>query len=291
MEDVQLTINEALYVLLIGCFFVFLTSFFAWKKGFYNIPKQKKELHTLSLFVVLKAFAIFIALSAFIVPTLSLGLLYLYSGSFNVSPQMLIAVSSIAIVTTFLALSLFQYFQTKQDKELIFGRHFGLTLSFHKSVNDILVGVLCWFLSFPIVMVAGKLIYFILYFLGHEVVPDQVAVKQVKMALSSPFLFTFMAINVIFFVPILEEFLFRGCLQTWMRGKIGVSKAICFTSIIFAAFHFSIVQGLGNFELLASLFVLSLFLGFIYEKQQSLLASISLHAFFNAVTVSMILFT
>ena len=60
-------------------------------------------------------------------------------------------------------------------------------------------------------------------------------------------------------------------------------------SLIFAAFHFSTSQGLNNIELLVSLFVLSCFLGFLYERQESLLASMALHATFNAISILAIL--
>lgn len=284
MEEV-LTFEEALSVLITGSILLLITSFFAWKKGFYKIEKIPDE-QPLPLKIVLKAFAIFIVLSAFLVPSTFAFGLYLYNGNLNLSPKMIVIVSSVAIITTFLALVSFQYLQTPKNRELIFGRYFGISV--RKSVKDILIGVLTWGLSFPAVMVFGKIVYLILFSFGIHVVPNQVAVSQVKAVLSSPLLFTLIATNIIVFVPILEEFLFRGCLQTWMRGKMGLSKAIILTSLIFASFHFSMLQGLGNIELLVSLFVLSCFLGFIYEKQHSLLASISLHAFFNAVTVLMI---
>jgi membrane protease YdiL (CAAX protease family) len=67
------------------------------------------------------------------------------------------------------------------------------------------------------------------------------------------------------------------------------SLAIVFSSICFSAFHFSFSQGIGNISLLFSLFVFALFLGFIYERQGSLFASISLHMTLNIVSVARIL--
>ncbi|MBI3211827.1 MAG: CPBP family intramembrane metalloprotease [Simkania negevensis] len=51
-------------------------------------------------------------------------------------------------------------------------------------------------------------------------------------------------------------------------------------------FHLSSSQGVGNI----SLFIFALYLGFLYEKQCSLFASIALHMTFNSISVIRILF-
>ena len=67
-------------------------------------------------------------------------------------------------------------------------------------------------------------------------------------------------------------------------------KAIVFSALCFALFHYAPSQGMGNISLLATLFLFALFLGFIYERQASLFASIGLHMTFNAVSTFRILF-
>jgi len=296
MEETAITFSEALQVMFTGLFLSFFTSFFAWKKGFYRLSEGSedstdKTTPKLPLFAVLIPFAIFLALSILIVPLIFVVGLSLYERSVAISPQTVVLMSSVSIVINFIALLIFYFCLNQNNRNLIKGEYFGPTTSFRKTLSDISIGVLTWFISFPVVMVAGKVVYMILYSFGFEVTPNQVAVSQVQISLESPYLFSFIALDVALLVPFVEEFLFRGCLQTWMRGKIGVNKAILLTSIVFSSFHFSTSQGLGNIELLVSLMILSCFLGFIYEKQRSLLASISLHAFFNAVTVIMILFS
>jgi uncharacterized protein len=64
--------------------------------------------------------------------------------------------------------------------------------------------------------------------------------------------------------------------------------SILLASLIFAFFHFSYSQGIDNIEVITSLFVFSCFLGFVYERQQSLWASVGLHALFNAISVVLI---
>ena len=91
--------------------------------------------------------------------------------------------------------------------------------------------------------------------------------------------------------PLLEEFLFRGLFQTWIKKHLGVKAAILIASLCFALFHVSVAHGVGNLSLVPSLFVFSCFLGFIYERQKSLFASIVLHTTFNLVSTLRIIFT
>ena len=57
----------------------------------------------------------------------------------------------------------------------------------------------------------------------------------------------------------------------------------------FALFHFSSLQGVGNVSLILTLLVFGGFLGFIYERQSSLFASIGLHMTFNVASTLRIL--
>jgi membrane protease YdiL (CAAX protease family) len=70
---------------------------------------------------------------------------------------------------------------------------------------------------------------------------------------------------------------------------LGTKAAILLTSLAFALFHYSGSQEIGNVSLIASLFTFALFLGFIYEKQSSLFASIGLHMTFNLASALRIL--
>ncbi len=114
---------------------------------------------------------------------------------------------------------------------------------------------------------------------------DQVAVLYLKIAMQSPALLVSMLISILVVAPILEEFLFRGLLQTYLKNYLGKKGAIFVAALLFGLFHFNSAQGVGNISIILSLFSFGCFLGFIYERQGSLLASISLHATFNAVNV------
>lgn len=99
-------------------------------------------------------------------------------------------------------------------------------------------------------------------------------------------------------VPVFEELLFRGLFQTTIRSYLEKSKienrklkirafgpawlAIAITSIIFATIH-------SNADHWPALFVLSVCMGYAYEKSGSLLRSIFIHCLFNASSVISVL--
>ena len=118
---------------------------------------------------------------------------------------------------------------------------------------------------------------------------DQVAVNQLKTTLNNPALLGATIAAIVLVAPFIEEVLFRGFLQTWLRRFLKPRFAIPIVSFIFASFHFSVLQGLTNITLILSLFVLSCFLGLLYEKQKTLWSPIVLHMLFNGINVSMIL--
>ncbi len=152
-----------------------------------------------------------------------------------------------------------------------------------------LMGAMTWLIAYPWVMVIGQFMTLVLSLFGYDSHHDQVAVEQVKEALSDPLLLTVTVIVVVGIVPFIEELLFRGFLQTWLKFFLGRYQAIAVTSLIFASFHFSTSQGIENIEFLLALFVLSCYLGFIRERQNSLWASIGLHSTFNLITITFLI--
>lgn len=157
-------------------------------------------------------------------------------------------------------------------------------------IVDWIVGALTWILGFPVVAVIGQLCDILLYLFFGMQTYEQVAVRYLKMTLGSPPLLAIALFTILLAAPVIEEFLFRGMLQTWIKNKIGTKAAILITSLFFALFHLSASQGFGNISLALSLFCFACFLGFIYEKKASLFASIGLHMAFNAISTIRILF-
>lgn len=88
--------------------------------------------------------------------------------------------------------------------------------------------------------------------------------------------------------PIIEEIIFRGFLQTALRQS-GLIRArwgaIAVAGLLFTVIHFS-----GNsWHSLPALFVLSLGLGYAYERTGSLWPPIFIHAAFNTINIVFVL--
>jgi len=86
-------------------------------------------------------------------------------------------------------------------------------------------------------------------------------------------------------MPVLEEMLFRGLFQTMIRSLLSTAQwrqsawlSIAISSCLFAAVH-------ANAGHLPALFVLSLCMGYAYEKSGSLLRPIFIHSLFNATSI------
>ena len=89
-------------------------------------------------------------------------------------------------------------------------------------------------------------------------------------------------IAAVIVAPVFEEMLFRGLFQSMARSyfetRYGAWKAILVSSVLFAMVH----ANAGHWP---SLFVLSLCIGYSYEKSGSLFRPIFIHATFNAISV------
>jgi uncharacterized protein len=86
-------------------------------------------------------------------------------------------------------------------------------------------------------------------------------------------------------MPILEEWVFRGWLQSWMleqgwgaRRRVGVSNANLLTSALFSAAHFFYHAPLWALSVL----IPSLVFGYFRERHDSVLPAILLHIAYNA---------
>ena len=86
-------------------------------------------------------------------------------------------------------------------------------------------------------------------------------------------------VTTIFVVPVFEEIIFRGLFQTIIRSYLSKPwRSIAISSVIFAMFH-------ENPAHWPALFVLSMCMGYSYEKSGSLFRPIFIHCIFNATSV------
>lgn len=90
---------------------------------------------------------------------------------------------------------------------------------------------------------------------------------------------------VIIVYPLLEEIVFRGALQGWLRrfywmrsGFAGITTANFITSVVFTAFH--LLSQSPGWAL--AVFIPSLVFGWARDRYGHLTASMLLHSFYNA---------
>ncbi len=92
-------------------------------------------------------------------------------------------------------------------------------------------------------------------------------------------------VAAVLIAPIIEELLFRGLLQSTLRSLgYGPWLSIAIGSVFFILFHAAPSHW-------PALFVLSMSLGYSYERSGSLLRPIFIHAIFNATSVVVTLLT
>lgn len=144
---------------------------------------------------------------------------------------------------------------------------------------------LCCFLFPSITLFAFLLNHLILFIFKIKTIPDQIAVKNLKEFQELSFAFWLYFATIVILAPIIEEILFRGMLQNFLKKYFGGKGGILISSLCFAFFHYSYHQKISNITIIGSLFILSVFLGFFYEKRKTMLSVISLHSFFNIFSI------
>jgi membrane protease YdiL (CAAX protease family) len=136
--------------------------------------------------------------------------------------------------------------------------------------------LLWWPLAQATALAGGVLIGM---FTGED--PSDVAHRTLEMLLDSPrdvwFVVTLVSVTVV--APLVEEVLYRGILQnTFRRLGYGPWSAVLITSGVFAVMHASVAEP----HAVVSLMVLSLGLGWAYERTGRLGAPVVMHMLFNA---------
>ena len=257
---------------------------------FYLPPSLEKRSNPVSLKTILVVFGIYLVMTAFIAPVLLNIVRSFYSDSIT-EASLLSIFSWIQLLILGTIFLLFYLYSRSQSPTLFKKIWKDRSIPHPKPIaTDFFMGVMTWIIGFPLVIVVGQLADMILYFFFGFQNYEQVAVRYLKTTIGSPFTLSAALFTILIAAPIIEEFLFRGCLQTFFKRYMMPKKAIVLSALCFALFHFARSQGIGNISLVSSLFIFALFLGFIYERQASLFASIGLHMTFNAVSTLRILF-
>lgn len=285
-------LSEHLQLLGGGIFVALITSWIAYRMGFYRFPQPRiSEGGSISLWEMLSAFFVFFIVVVLLVP-ISASLWEWWKigdahGAFHLDAVGQGWLNVLAICLTAVSLGVLLWILPKHVRLAVWGP--AAFISPARAAYAFLFGAAAWLVSYPLVTVVSQLTATIVMILFHSTHHEQVAVHHLKMVTAYPELLWIISILLIVLVPMVEELLFRGFLQTWLKQWVGRSFAILLTAFIFALFHFSDSQGFDNIELLSSLFLLACFLGYVYERQQSLWASIGLHSTFNAISIAAII--
>ena len=282
--------TESLYYILFFGILSALILVIAKANGFFRFPHERRT----DLALTGRALCIFFGIYLFSTLLLATVLLFfarkIYGSQHPTIPLPLEVFSFIQITTLAVIFLLFFLYARAYDFPLI-KRIWKAPVKNAVSIPfDVGMGMLTWIIAFPLVATIGECMDLLVNLLFGIQNYEQVAVRYLKRSISSLPSMIIPLVTILLAAPIIEEFLFRGCLQTYFKRKMGIKSAIALSSLCFALFHFAPSQSVGNLSLLVSLFTFSLFLGFIYERQASLFASISLHITFNTLSTIRIIF-
>ncbi len=160
----------------------------------------------------------------------------------------------------------------------------GLGLNYKTIVKDFFAAALNFITIWPFVIS----IISIIIFLGTEFFGDDFKMQQneglaIILEHNVLWLRLLMIGFAVLIVPVFEELLFRGLIQN-LFSSFNISRwlAILITSILFSALHPPM-----HFP---ALLVLSMCIGYPYEKSGSLLRPIFIHAIFNAASITAALY-
>jgi membrane protease YdiL (CAAX protease family) len=163
-----------------------------------------------------------------------------------------------------------------KQKEEIIGK-----VSLEPIKRGIQWGIACMIIPYLLLFT----IHLVLFFVKHTPPEEQAAFTMVRVSTSSWWLFILVFLSINLVTPILEELIFRGILQNLFSKSFTPFISIVLTSTLFALTHYANEQGASNIAYIISIFSLSYFLGVLYEREKSLLASIVMHSTFNTISI------
>lgn len=272
-------------------FFIFLMvslaiSWVAYIKKYYDLPFRNFDGSFVTLKDVLVLFLIFFAMYMMLGQEI-MKILFRFPALAS-NPFVLLSIMQLIVFSlTVICFFVYGLFQDHEAMSKVFKDY---DFPGKKPVlNDAFLGFVSWFIAIPVVITLSQLSEVITSLFFGRPEAGQIAVESLKKAVDHPFAFITVLISILIFAPFLEEYLFRGILQSWLRRKIGPIAAIFVAAFAFALMHFAPEQGWTNIPLIVSLFAFGCYLGFVYEKTRSLFAPIVLHVTFNFISVMRIL--
>jgi len=155
----------------------------------------------------------------------------------------------------------------------------GLTLV--NIADNIKIGLKRYLVTIPVIMLAGFIINAVFSYYG--IMPEIQDVVQWVLAEDSAIVLACLIFFGIIVAPIMEEIIFRGFLVPALKSYFGIRYAIFISAAVFAAVHMDMFAFL-------QIFILGVLLGYLYEKTQSLAASIVVHILHNSLTLALLMY-
>ena len=148
---------------------------------------------------------------------------------------------------------------------------------------SLMLGLCTFLFAVTVAMSAGKIVGLVQQWLL-AIEPEQLShdtLQAMNDSPSDPWSIVIIVL-VVLVTPLMEEFAYRGLLQQGFR-KLGAGRpsAIFLTSMFFVFMHIPVIPGASMASAATTLLVLSLCLGWVYERTGRLIAPILVHALFN----------
>ena len=124
---------------------------------------------------------------------------------------------------------------------------------------------------------------FLISFITQYVMPEY---KQQEIVLNFKSIFLEdkrILIHVLLIAPIVEEVIFRGYMYRILKSRIPIIFAMIISSTLFSLIHYNVLSYI-------LLFVLSIFLTYIYERNGSIICPIIIHSLFNLMMSTLIIY-
>ncbi|MFH1767875.1 MAG: type II CAAX endopeptidase family protein [Candidatus Omnitrophota bacterium] len=150
------------------------------------------------------------------------------------------------------------------------------SLCFFSRIKDFLIAMRLYSVVVIIILILTILLIKVSEII-HLPPPDQPAV-DILLSLKNNWFIVLFSSQIALIAPISEEFLFRGFIYKYLRGRVNFLVSSIITSLIFAFLHHSLF---GFFII----FVISMALCYIYEKTQSIATAIFFHSIHNAASL------
>ena len=153
-----------------------------------------------------------------------------------------------------------------------------------RPVHEAIAGLTALVISVPVVLGLGILVTLAGQWLLDEPRPEY-GHELLVVLRESPSVWVTVGLlaSAVLVAPLLEEVIFRALVQTSLLGVWGPARRwliVVTAAVVFTAMHTG-----QPWQVLPSLFVLGMILGWLYERSGSLLGPVITHAGFNAVNV------